>query len=81
MRPQGTSGCLSVLISVLILFFLIQGDSGGPLMCDPTGAYTLYGITSWGSGCAEPFKPGVYARVWELMEWVHIHTEGKGQRL
>jgi trypsin len=36
-----------------------QGDSGGPMIVDGK----LAGITSWGEGCAEAGKPGVYTRV------------------
>jgi len=47
-----------------------QGDSGGPLVVitpDPNDStkkiHTQVGITSWGAGCGEVGKPGVYARV------------------
>lgn len=43
-----------------------QGDSGGPAVSDGK----LYGIVSWGGGCAEPFKFGVYTNVAKLSEWV-----------
>ena len=41
-----------------------QGDSGGPLVVGTSsGAYRLVGVTSYGTGCALPRFPGVYARV------------------
>ncbi|XP_076298253.1 trypsin-2-like [Lasioglossum baleicum] len=43
-----------------------QGDSGGPL----TSGGTLYGIVSWGYGCAKPKYPGVYTNVASLRSWI-----------
>lgn len=45
------------------------------------GAFTLYGLTSWGQHCGKAYKPGVYVRVSYYRQWIDqkikISLEGK----
>ncbi|XP_061922140.1 hepatocyte growth factor activator isoform X2 [Entelurus aequoreus] len=48
-----------------------QGDSGGPLACTRNDVSFLYGIISWGEGCGNSKKPGVYTKVANYMDWIN----------
>jgi len=56
-----------------------EGDSGGPLFIeDDELGDTLVGIVSWGTFCADPSYPSVYARVTKAKQWIKEIIENNG---
>ena len=53
--------------------FFSQGDSGGPLTYESNGQHVLIGDVSYGDGCGQEGKYGVYGRVSHYRTWI----EGK----
>jgi hypothetical protein len=58
------------------------GDSGGPLIkkSEDSKQWTQVGIVSWGEGCARAGKPGMYSRITEMVQWIHLHTSDQGSK-
>lgn len=54
-----------------------QGDSGGPATAMLNGKRHLIGVVSWGIGCGERDKYGVYTRLPLYREWIAKQTSGQ----
>lgn len=50
-----------------------QGDSGGFLVCEFGVKWYLEGVISWGVGCVDVGKFGVYVKLRYLVKWVKIN--------
>ena len=49
------------------------GDSGGPLVVPKSAnddTAVIYGVISWGAGCALNSYPGVYVRITKYLDWI-----------
>ncbi|XP_073530677.1 coagulation factor X-like isoform X2 [Phyllobates terribilis] len=61
-----------------------KGDSGGPFAVIYRNTWYLVGVVSWGEGCAQEGKYGVYTRVSNYISWIKdtiIETEGMDEPL
>jgi secreted trypsin-like serine protease len=50
------------------------GDSGAGLIITFKSQPYLEGIVSWGEGCGNPKKPGVYTRIPSYLRWIKAHV-------
>lgn len=47
-----------------------QGDGGGPHVTEYNGTYFATGIISWGEGCGNEGKYGIYTKLSSFLPWV-----------
>jgi len=48
-----------------------DGDGGAPLVCQAkTGRWYVVGLVTWGVGCGKPGVPGIYANVYNMLDFI-----------
>ncbi|MBN3296704.1 vitamin K-dependent protein C [Amia ocellicauda] len=54
------------------------GDSGGPMVTKYKDTWFLIGLVSWGEGCGQKDKVGIYTKVSNYLQWIQEVQKGKG---
>ncbi|HGS4526884.1 TPA: trypsin-like serine protease [Vibrio cholerae] len=57
-----------------------SGDSGGPIFFRTNHGLTQMGVVSWGDGCGQPNKPGVYTKLSTFNNWINDQRLGLSYR-
>lgn len=53
-----------------------EGDSGGPMMTLFHDTWFLVGLVSWGEGCGQKDKLGIYTKVSSYLDWIDNVRQG-----
>lgn len=56
-----------------------EGDSGGPMMTLFHDTWFLVGLVSWGEGCGQKNKLGIYTKVSSYLDWIDSVRQGQGK--
>ncbi|XP_078088474.1 coagulation factor X-like [Mustelus asterias] len=57
-----------------------QGDSGGPHVTKHKNTWFLTGIVSWGEGCGQKGKYGIYTKVSRYIKWLKMVMREMSQK-
>uniref|UniRef100_I3JIS4 chymotrypsin n=1 Tax=Oreochromis niloticus TaxID=8128 RepID=I3JIS4_ORENI len=55
-------------------------EGGGPMVSKQNGRWIQAGVVSFGTGCARPNLPGVYARVSQYQTWINSQISSNQEK-